>query len=366
MEQLILSAKKIASQFSKELGFVNSTFLKEQLRKKELIVIENIGFVNFHHRKDNQTTIYEIAVSKEYQRQGYGRLLFFKVLCSAIENNKNFIQLKCTFDNVNAHKFYELIGFKKVGEEQGKKRMLFIYRYDITLPFLFYCGSGGNQYDKIAQSLGWTLGINSKIQNKNNCLSISFVDNDWKNYDHKKHLKAVKKHKPLLATVKDFESINESQLIIKWAKELAEYCGRVLIIPKLPKSHIYTYLWQKKQGLWNFPHWSAYSIPTNYGGVEYDKRFFDNQFIHLLGGSPTQQSRFYDLFDNHTNCKVVSLDGNYSMKIAKFGKSVWQGNDSGEKVVKGCYESFKESLTRQYKYWRKTWEFNECPLFMNQ
>lgn len=362
MNNLIMSAKKIASQFSQELGFVNSAFLQEQLAKNELIVLENIGFINFHHRKDNQTTIYEIAVTKEYHRQGYGKLLFFKVLCSAIDNNKTFIQLKVTFDNLNAQSFYQKIGFKKVGEEQGKKRRLFVYRYDIKLPFLFYCGLGGNKYDQIAYSLNWNLGINSKLQSKGK-YPVLFVDNDWKNYNHQKHLEAVKRHKPLFATVKDFESINESRLIIKWAKEIAQYCGRVLIIPKLSNEHIPVYLWQKKQGLWNFPHWLAYSIPTNYGGAKYDKRIFDNNHIHLLGGSPTQQGKFYDFFENFTNSKVVSLDGNYSMKIAKYGKSVWQGNDTGKKVVDGCYESFEYSLKTQYDFWNPSSFFRDCPLF---
>lgn len=126
---LVTEAKKIASQYPYELGFVNSAALEEALRKKTLDVIPSIGFVHWHHRRDGQTTIYSLAVTKDYHGQGYGRLLFYRVLCSLVEyrkrslplQNKFSIVAKCPQDLQSNH-FYEHLGFKLDGTEPGRKR----------------------------------------------------------------------------------------------------------------------------------------------------------------------------------------------------------------------------------------------------
>ena len=357
--------KVIADSFRKELGFTNIRVIEDQLAKNEIIFIENIGFISFHFRKDNQSTIYEIAISREHQRKKYGTLLFRKLLIKAIEKGKKFIKLKVPEDNENAFKFYESLNFKFIKIEEGKKRKLHVYQYDINLPLLFYCGNGGRSpYDGIAQEEKWRLGLCSRksplAETQNN--TIQFIDNDWKNYDHQKHLQVVKKHKPLLATVLDWQDLGDFNLIFSYAKELLPYSGNVLIIPKIEDTfddYQFTLnnLIDEDRKIWN-SFWFAYSVPTGYGSAIYRSDIFKDRFIHLLGGSPSSQMRYYNNIPN-----VVSLDGNYSMKVASFGKSCWQGNDSGDKVIDGCYGSFRYSLKKQYKYWRNIIDFSDCPLF---
>lgn len=83
---------------------------------------------------------------------------------------------------------------------------------------------------------------------------------------------------------------------------------------------------------------TIYEIASKYGSTDVPLSFFQNEFVHALGGSPDKQA----ILAKKLN--LVSLDGNYAMKTASFGKSVWVGNSSGEKVYKGCYESFKYSM----------------------
>lgn len=160
------NAKEIAATYWKELGFVNLAALKEAEQKNTLEVIPGIGFCNYHHRRDRQTTIYEIAVDKGHAGKGWGRLLFYRVLCDAIEKKQKSIFAKCPVD-LASNAFYEHLGFKHEGIEQGRKRQLNCWRYSIELPLLFFCGGGGkSKYDQIAKQEGWRLGIKSYEKNR--------------------------------------------------------------------------------------------------------------------------------------------------------------------------------------------------------
>ncbi|HEY9646758.1 MAG TPA: DUF6610 family protein, partial [Chroococcidiopsis sp.] len=161
------------------------------------------------------------------------------------------------------------------------------------------------------------------------------IDNEYLNYDHDRHLEAVKKHKPLIATAQDIMNIDDLPRILKQARELSQYCGRVLLIPKV------------KSWLPN-GFWLAYSIPTSHGGTPIEPEWFGDRPVHLLGGSPKDQARYGKLMN------VVSLDGNYAMDLAKNGNVTWQyGEEKIQRLTgeKGCYPAFRESLKRQKQYW---------------
>lgn len=339
MNEEVIRAKEIANQYKQELGFVNRAALEESLAKKELEVIvendETIGFVHYHHRRDKQTTIYSIAVNKKRIKENWGRLLFYRVLCSSIENQCKFIVAKCPED-LSSNTFYSSLGFVLDRVEEGKKRRLNVWRYDIVLPLLFYCADGGrNQYGKIAIEENWRAGLQSESTLYEG--RIEFVDNKWKNYNHEKHLKAVKKYKPLLATARDIESLDDFEEILMQAKELSNYCGRLLIIPKVECEIPDKY-------------WLAFSVPTSHGGTLLNPSFFKDRFVHLLGGSPKAQAKYFTKFN------TTSLDGNYCNKISKYGKVCYQGKEELIQDVtgeRGCYPAFRESLKRQKMYWHR-------------
>lgn len=202
----VTHAKAIANQYKQELGFVNSAALSESESKGCLEVIENIGFAHFHHRRDKQTTIYSLAVLPSECGNGWGRLLFYRVLCSAIERNSKSIVAKCPED-LPSNRFYEAMGFTLIDVQPGRRRRLNVWRYHIKLPLLFYCADGGrNEYGRIATAQGWRVGF----QSAQTCprLHAQMVDNRYTNYNHHRHLEMVKRHKPLIATVQDLSLIH--------------------------------------------------------------------------------------------------------------------------------------------------------------
>ena len=121
-EQDIVAIKRIANQFKRELGFVNSASLKTSAAKYTLFVAEIcgevVGFCSQYHRRDGWATVYEIAVDKRWQGMSIGAGL----LCSVPRPYR----LKCTVDNP-ANAFYEGQGMQMARTEQGKKRQLNVW-----------------------------------------------------------------------------------------------------------------------------------------------------------------------------------------------------------------------------------------------
>ena len=342
----VLEAKRIASKYSKELGFVNRKALEESCGKNELEVIEKVGFCHFHHCKNGQTTIYSLAILPEAKKQGWGRLLFYRVLCAAIENGSDRIVAKCPED-LDSNGFYQHIGFSLVEIEPGKRRRLNKWEYKFKVPLLFYCGAGGaSQHDKSAIQEGWLPGLRSNGKNRDHW-HMKMVDNEWgENYRHEQHLAMVRRNKPIIATVKDIESVDQLPEALKQARELAQYCGRAILIPKVKT-------WLPNQ------YWLGYSIPTGHGGTNIEPAWFGDRFVHLLGGSPDDQAKFF------SELNAISLDANYAMGLADYGKSSWQGHSGGIKVVDGCYPAMRLSLKKQKQYWheKKNEPWANDPLF---
>jgi hypothetical protein len=162
---------------------------------------------------------------------------------------------------------------------------------------------------------------------------MAMIDNEWGDaYRHEQHLEMVKRNKPLIATVKDIEAINQLPTALKQARELAQYCGRAILIPKVKS-------WLPDK------YWLGYSIPTGHGGTDIECGWFGDRLVHLLGGSPDDQA----VAAKQLN--VVSLDANYAMRLADYGKSAWQGRSGGIKAVDGCYPAMRVSFQKQKEYW---------------
>ena len=112
--------KKIASQHANMLGFVNSASLKDSVTRCSLIVatLNNVivGFANYRTRRDGVNVIYELGVHRSHHRQRVGSAL--------LASTPRPTRLKVTVDNIGAIAFYEVNGFKIIGTEEGRKRML--------------------------------------------------------------------------------------------------------------------------------------------------------------------------------------------------------------------------------------------------
>ena len=144
---------------------------------------------------------------------------------------------------------------------------------------------------------------------------ISFIDNDYFNYNHELHLACVKQHRPKYATVADVMSKEQCEQnganfysleqIMDWAEELREYADNVIVIPKIDV-------------LDKIPDYFmvGYSIPTKHGGTTLPVEMFKGKKLHLLGGSWTDQLAHLLLFGED----VISLDNNYENHRAEYGQ----------------------------------------------
>lgn len=126
--------KHIADANKKYIGFIMTGALIDSINKNMLIVSKYnnkiTGFINYHYRKDEQTTLYEICVDKKYREQGHGKMLWNYLLNESKLYNKKIIQAKCPVDGI-AHSFYFKIGFTikttRTHTKNGKKLITWIY-----------------------------------------------------------------------------------------------------------------------------------------------------------------------------------------------------------------------------------------------
>lgn len=122
--------KTLADAHRHELGFVHRQALLRSIKKQEVIVAQNtdkpVAFVEYHHRQDEQTTLYHIVVDPKYRGQGIGQALMNALRKESHDLKKKFIRVKCPED-LEANRFYEYLGCQLVEKEEGKQRALFIW-----------------------------------------------------------------------------------------------------------------------------------------------------------------------------------------------------------------------------------------------
>ena len=194
---------------------------------------------------------------------------------------------------------------------------------------------------KISTAMGFAPGIisrsvsNSYLQQVDVLsLKIDFVDNEFKEYDHAKHVEAVKALRPKYATVRDVMTRSQCEAagieyfefdrIIEMAEDVNRYAENVIIIPKydcfddIPEKFML-----------------GYSIPTAYGSTPLSIEMFKGRRVHLLGGNWKRQRNALGILKED----VVSLDNNHLMNIARFGLAYTPDGSTKEvaQIMPGFY-----------------------------
>ncbi len=128
----IQTAKQLADANRDAIGFITRQKFEETAKEQRgFVALENdqvVGFVLYRHRKrDQQTTLSEICVHKDYRRRHIGEQLVNALIEDCLNKSRHFIQLKCPTD-LPANAFYRQLGFELVATEKGKKRSLNIWR----------------------------------------------------------------------------------------------------------------------------------------------------------------------------------------------------------------------------------------------
>lgn len=137
--------------------------------------------------------------------------------------------------------------------------------------------------------------------------SIGLIDIDWRSYDFKRHLRAVKETGPLLTVAKDIERESEFERILDQAEKLSCWANAVIIVPKFPNFGAKFLRKIPKKFL------LGYSVPTRYGGTKIPLKVFEGRPIHLLGGRPDVQFKLSQIL------RVHSVDGNRITLDATYG-----------------------------------------------
>ncbi len=122
--------KRLADRHRQELGFVRRPALLASIKRDEIFVAENgenlIGFVEYHHRRDEQTTLYNIVVNPEFHQKGIGRQLVQALIDESRLIKKQIILLKCPQD-LESNNFYQAMNFFLHSTEDGKHRPLNVW-----------------------------------------------------------------------------------------------------------------------------------------------------------------------------------------------------------------------------------------------
>lgn len=167
---------------------------------------------------------------------------------------------------------------------------------------IIYCGGGNPRFYEIATEAGFLYGaqLPDTIYGP-----LYFADQNWKNPNRERYMSLLKRHKPFMASVLDWEIASQLDEVLAWAEEAAQFVRVVMIIPKviggiarLPKI------------IGGQPICLGYSVPTKHGGTSVPVWEFYNWSVHLLGGNPHQQFKIAQYLN------VTSVDGNMHQKMA--------------------------------------------------
>lgn len=206
-----------------------------------------------------------------------------------------------------------------------------------TAPLRFLCH--GRPTLKVAVRYGWLPGARyTNLRDVAGFEVVGFVDIDWRLYDFRRHLNAVKAVRPLFTVAQDVEDVSELPRILDQAYELSNWCKSVVIVPKDP-------LFIKKENdvipkLFVL----GYSVPTRYGGTLVPTAWFGRRSVHLLGGRPDVQ---YSL---RKALKITSLDGNRFTLDASYG-DYFDGNKFKRHRNGGYYSCIEASLKNINQMW---------------
>lgn len=216
---------------------------------------------------------------------------------------------------------------------------------------LIFCGGNNPRFAGIATGTGYLYGaqLPSAV-----FAPLYFADQNWKRPNREIYMNGLKKHRPHMASVIDFERAEQREEVLSWAEEAAQYAQVIMIIPKVSGE-----IANLPRKVGNAEVRLGYSVPTKHGGTTVPIEEFAGWSVHILGGNPGEQMRLSTIMD------VKSADGNMMMKMANRGlywlpgknpfKNRWVSlkEMDGQRWRKdGNYEAFRRSCENIRSRWQ--------------
>ena len=201
---------------------------------------------------------------------------------------------------------------------------------------IIYCASGNKRFAQIAIDAGFKYG--SRLP-ATTYFQPYFVDQDYKNPNREKYMKAVSEWKPYMATVLDWQREDQFNEVMDWAEEVSQHVELIIIIPKIlgTINHIPKYVNQKPVRL-------GFSYPSTYGSASFsilDEMIDWPNGVHILGGSPEKQMMICQGKFKYprkrtkptvdflmSQLDIRSIDGNYMQLMATRYNQFWCNGDA--------------------------------------
>ena len=128
--------KHIADQHRAELGFHARQAYVDSLDKGELLIARKddqvVGFVRYHHRRDNRTTLYEIAIIPDVRGKGIGHQLIKALIADCQRVSSRCLRLSCPVE-LPANRFYEAVGFIRLTRRSRRGRSRPLYEWELPI-----------------------------------------------------------------------------------------------------------------------------------------------------------------------------------------------------------------------------------------
>jgi len=222
-------------------------------------------------------------------------------------------------------------------------------------PQLIFCYGKSPAFTPIARAAGFRYGAQLPCTTY---APVYFADQDWRRPNRAAYMAALAQHRPAVASVIDWERAGQLEDVLSWAEEAAQYCARVMIIPKVAAWDNPIARLPRRIGGADIV--LGYSIPTRHGGTAVPLWQFAGWPTHLLGGSPHAQMRLARRVA--AIAEVVSTDGNVHCLQANAGRfwssekndkgHWWQLRDAGDTRTEGVREEcFRRSCANIWESW---------------
>lgn len=187
--------------------------------------------------------------------------------------------------------------------------------------FLISTTGSNRKVTKVASECGWQYGCRLPLAT---VAPLFFADCHYKEYDHRKYVKAIAKKRPTMCTVRDYDRDTPLDLVLAYGEDLSQHVQALIVIPKVTGTVV-----NIPESIGGKPVILGYSVPTKYGGTECSLLEFVGRPVHILGGSVKQVLPIL-----RNGLDIYSWDYNAGLYRAKYGWA-YTGKDNGMFVYQG-------------------------------